>query len=117
MAQFSHTNTNWATFGDAFRRSKNQTYINPGSFDLANFRKFALLGDPALLPAFPKELVSTDSIVDMNTQQVIDSLKALGHYKIEGSVKNGANQVLSNFNGTATVLILDKPKKVELVTK
>ena len=117
MAQFSHTNTNWATFGDAFRRSKNQTYINPGSFDLANFRKFALLGDPALLPAFPKELVSTDSIVDMNTQQVIDSLKALGHYKIEGSVKNGANQVLSNFNGTATVLILDKPRKVQLVTK
>jgi hypothetical protein len=117
MAQFNHTSTNWTTFGDAFRRGKNQTYINPGSFDLANFRKFALLGDPALLPAFPKEIVRTDAIVDMNTQQVIDSLKALGHYKIEGSVKNGANQVLSNFNGTATVLILDKPRKVQLVTK
>jgi hypothetical protein len=117
MAQFSHSNTQWATFGDAFRRSKNQTYVNPGSFDLANFRKFALLGDPALLPAFPKELVSTDSIVDMNSQKVIDSLKALGHYKIIGSVRNGSSQVLSNFNGTATVLILDKPRKIQLVTK
>ena len=117
MAQFSHSNTQWATFGDAFRRSKNQTYVNPGSFDLANFRKFALLGDPALLPAFPKELISTDSIVDMNSQKVIDSLKALGHYKIIGSVRNGSNQVLSNFNGTATVLILDKPRKIQLVTK
>ncbi|MEY4332978.1 MAG: type secretion system sortase PorU [Bacteroidota bacterium] len=117
MAQFSHSNTNWTTFGDAFRRGKNQTYVSPGSFDLANFRKFALLGDPALLPAFPKELVSTDSIVDMNTQKRIDSLKALGHYKIEGSVYNANNQVLSNFNGTATVLILDKPRKIQLVTK
>lgn len=117
MAQFSHNNTNWTTFGDAFRRGKNQTYVSPGSFDLANFRKFALLGDPALLPAFPKELVSTDSIVNMNSQKAIDSLKALGHYKINGSVKNASNQVLSNFNGTATVLILDKPRKIELVTK
>jgi hypothetical protein len=53
----------------------------------------------------------------MNSQKVIDSLKALGHYKIIGSVRNGSNQVLSNFNGTATVLILDKPRKIQLVTK
>jgi hypothetical protein len=109
--QFSQDNGKWLTLGDAFRRSKNITYATPQSaWTLANFRKFALLGDPALTPAFPKHRVATDQILDGNTNEPVDSVKALGSYVIKGSVKDQSGQKLEDFNGRVYVTIYDKPK-------
>ena len=45
-------NGNYKTLGDAVKEAKNFTYQTSG--DVANNRKFTLLGDPALTLAFPK---------------------------------------------------------------
>ena len=107
-AQFSQINGKWPTLGEAFRRSKNVTYIVASAHE--NFRKFALLGDPALTPAFPKHKVVTDSLLDGNTLLPTDSLKALGLYMLKGSVKDVNGNDMNNFNGRVYVSVYEKPK-------
>lgn len=117
-AFFKKYDGKWPTFGDAFRISKNATYSLPNKDlpTLGNFRKFSLLGDPALTPAFPRHNVFTDNIVDKNTDQVADTIKALGKYQINGSVRDESGQVLTDFNGRVYVTIYDKPKVVNTLT-
>ncbi len=101
------------TLGDAYRLSKNITYVNSiREFDAANFRKFALIGDPGLPLAFPKHKVLTDSIKDEQGNVVTDTLKALGKYTISGRVTDQNNNLLSGFNGTVFPTIFDKPKSL-----
>ena len=109
---------NWPTFGDGFRYSKNETYDNSGSAEstLANFRKFVLLGDPALTPAFPRHEIYTEAITDGNTSEPVDTMKALGKYKISGSVRNSAGQILTDFNGRVYVTIYDKARIARTIT-
>jgi hypothetical protein len=108
----------WPTFGDAFRIGKNATYINPNkSFsELGNFRKFALLGDPALTPAFPRHNIHTEAVMDGYTNLPTDTLKALGKYQISGSIKDESGQVLNDFNGRVYVTIYDKVKVATTMT-
>src|SRR5690606_32322960 len=98
---FQKYNGKWLSFGDAFRMSKNITYAIPSHDlrDLANYRKFVLLGDPALVASFPKYNVQTDAITDGYTQLPTDTLKALGKYSINGSITDEDGDLLSNFNG------------------
>ncbi|RYZ56066.1 MAG: type IX secretion system sortase PorU, partial [Sphingobacteriales bacterium] len=112
-AMFRQYNGEWGALGDVFRYSKNATYSTPkGEETLANYRKFVLLGDPGLIPAFPKHRVATDAIINGDTQEPADTLKALGKYQISGSIKDGSDQVISDFNGRLFVTIYDKPRKV-----
>jgi len=114
--QFTHFASGaWNTFGDALRKSKNLTYTNTGG-DLSNFRKFALLGDPAVLPDFPKYTVRTESIKNGTTLQPSDTISALGSYTITGSVVDTSNHVLNNFTGTLYVTIFDKSRTVPTIT-
>ncbi|HRO42492.1 MAG TPA: type IX secretion system sortase PorU [Flavipsychrobacter sp.] len=117
-AFFRKYNGKWPTFGDAFRIGKNATYINPNEslYTLGNFRKFALLGDPALTPAFPKHNIHTEAIIDGYSNLPVDTLKALGKYQISGSVKDESGQVLNNFNGRVYVTIYDKVKTANTLT-
>lgn len=116
-AQFQKYGGKWPTIGDAFRYSKNVTYSTPQTaWELANYRKFALLGDPALSPDFPQHNIETEEVLDGVTMQPADTLKALGKYIIKGSIKNTSNQLVSDFNGRAYVTIYDKPKKVSTLT-
>lgn len=111
-AQFEHKGGDWYTFGDAIRIGKNKTYINSTSpIELINFRKFVLLGDPALEPNFPEFFVSTDSVLDAKTGKAQDTLGALGAYLIKGSVTDVNGNVLTDFNGNLSVTIFDKPNK------
>lgn len=114
--QFTHyADGTWNNFGDAFRKGKNTTYSVQSS-GLANYRKFALLGDPALVPDFPEYFVHTDTIKDGVTGAVTDSMKALGLYVVSGSVTDVNRSLLSNFNGNLYVTIFDKPRTVGTVT-
>lgn len=117
-AQFTHLpNNKWYRFGDAFRIGKNETYSNattdPGT--LINFRKFALLGDPALLPDFPQYRIVTDSIKNSKSQSV-DTVSALGSYVVYGSVRGDNNELLSDFNGKLSVAFYDKPTTTDVTT-
>lgn len=118
-AQYTPVNGNWRSFGDAMREGKNATYKHSGNspFTLINFYRFTLLGDPALMPAFPKHVVKTDAFEEMNSGTPTDTLRALGAYTIRGHVEDVSGNLLSDFNGRAYITIFDKPRQVSLVTK
>lgn len=117
-AQFDRENGKWHTFGDALRIGKNKTYSVSGTSSsyIENFRKFALLGDPALTPNFPEQYIYTESIKDGYTGQVVTTLSALGSYTISGFVGDENKQLLSGFNGRVTLVIYDKPRTVKTIT-
>lgn len=103
----------WNTFGDACRISKNSAYSTTRDYErITNFRKFVLLGDPALIPNFPKENIKLDSIIDGYTLEAADTVKALGKYIIKGSVRDYTGQTLSAFNGTLYVSFFDKARGI-----
>lgn len=103
------------TLGDAFRMSKNLRYVaSVDEYTASNFRKFALLGDPALPLAFPKHRVFTDSINGVSVIGNIanDTLKALGKYTISGHIQDVQGNILTNYNGIVYPTIYDKAKKL-----
>lgn len=107
----------WNSFGDAARIGKNATYAVSKAVDrLANFRKFALLGDPALLPNFPEQFISVDTITDVATGAATNEVKALGAYRISGHVHDVTGSTLSDFNGVLSVSFFDKPRTVSAIT-
>jgi len=116
-AQFNNFgNGHWNTFGDASRLGKNIAYtVSRDAGTLLNYRKFALLGDPALLPDFPQYAINIDSVLDGTTNEPSDSIQALGAYTIEGSVVDYAHNVLTGFNGTISVSFFDKPRTISTV--
>ncbi|PZF71511.1 type IX secretion system sortase PorU [Taibaiella soli] len=118
-AQFQRVNGTWNTFGDAFREGKNVTYESnplPDYSTLVNFRKFTLLGDPALEPDFPEYSVATDSIKTLDGNPT-DTVSALGGYLITGKVKDHSGNLMSSFNGQVYVTIYDKARTITLYTK
>lgn len=118
-AQFSHVNGKWNTFGDAMRIGKNIAYAD-GSFDsgvIQNFRKFTLLGDPALEPNFPEYFIKTTAIKDGATGLPTDTISALGEYFVEGAVTDVDGNVLTDFNGELAVTFFDKARVVKTITQ
>lgn len=111
------TNGLWNSFGDACRIGKNEAYLisnNPS--ELANYRKFALLGDPALTANFPEHFINIDSIIDVATSSLSDSIKALGAYRITGKVHDANGLTLAGFNGILSVSLFDKPRTISTIT-
>lgn len=94
------------TLGGGAMLAKNDTYAQNG--DVINNRKFQLLGDPAMTLAFPKWRVTTDSL-NGRAIQPGDTLKALGKYTLSGSVRDGAGNLQSGYNGLLEVTVYDKP--------
>ena len=113
-SQFTkNSENNWNTFGDAFMTGKNMTYLTShDKFELINFRKWALIGDPALVPNFPEHKVYLDSVIDGVTLEQADSVKALGKYILKGSVRDANGNVLNNFTGTTSISFYDKARSV-----
>jgi Peptidase family C25 len=106
------------TFGEASRLGKNITFVKSHDFgEIANFRKFSLLGDPALTPDFPENSIKIDSVLDGYTYQHADTIKALGAYKICGSVRDrNPGNVMTGFNGMLSVTIYDKPRTITTIS-
>ena len=94
------------TLGEGAMLAKNETYAGLG--DVVNNRKFQLLGDPALSLAFPKWRVYTDS-VNGAAAGGADTLKALGHYTIAGTVRDATGNVQTGYNGMLDITVFDKP--------
>lgn len=103
----------WTTFGEAFRVSKNIMFPSAA----INTKRFTLLGDPALQPAFPEFFVHTDSVKSIYAGVATDTLRALGAYELMGSVQDAAGAVLTDFNGRVSVTVYDKPRKMSVITK
>ncbi len=108
---FSPNKSEIISLGEAYRRSKNETYLT-STFDLSNFRKFALLGDPALPLCVPSLTMQVDSLNGKSIAANPDTLKALNVCILKGSITNAAGVLQSNFTGTADITIYDKVKKI-----
>ncbi len=117
-SQFEHNGSQWNSFGDALRMAKNEIYRydSLGSFYIVNARKFALLGDPALLPNFPEHFIYTDSIIEEATGKSTDTLGALGAYQIKGYLGDAQGNLLPHFQGSLTTSLFDKPRRIETKT-
>ena len=100
------------SLGEITRRAKNEANTGTGN------RKFALIGDPALMLAFPQARVYTTAIneelVDTNRA---DTLRALARVKIKGQVRDKQNNLLENFNGIVSPKIYDKPQVLSTLQK
>ncbi len=84
--------------GDIIRMTKNNSLR--GSVN----RNFALLGDPTMRLAY------TDYSVSLVQQSdVMDTLRALGTYRFEGTVGGLDGTVNTGFNGTVSINVFDKP--------
>ena len=94
------------TLGEAVTNAKNLTVLS--SRDFINTRKFALLGDPAMRLAYPKNNIVLDSV---NGKKIgaNDTLQSGKLYTFKGSVmapRSGA--ITSNFNGKLIFTLYDK---------
>jgi len=98
------------TLGEAVKRCKNYTYQTLG--DVANNRKFTLLGDPALTLALPEWDVRTTQINGRPIGTIPDTLKALDRYTISGLVTDRNGNWLQGFNGTLFPAVYDKEQVV-----
>ncbi|MBL7711435.1 MAG: type IX secretion system sortase PorU, partial [Chitinophagaceae bacterium] len=115
-AQFNKQEHGWYTFGDAFRVSKNEVVA---AGDITNSRKFALLGDPAIVPDFPRYDVQTDSVHEVtnnDTRSLVDSVKSLGRYVVHGSVRDDHGMPLNDFNGKVNITFFDKNQILSIRT-
>jgi hypothetical protein len=115
--QFDFHNGKNYSLGDAFRIAKNVTYqVSQNQGELINFRKFALLGDPALVPAFPEHNIQIETLHDGVTMGATDTIKALGSYVITGKIVDDNNALLQDFDGRVYITIYDKPRNVRTLT-
>ncbi len=90
--------------GDAMYRTKQ---VRTGTND----RKYFLLGDPALVPAFPRRPVMVDSVNGVPATQVVD-LYALGRSSISASVQRDSTP--GSFSGSARVSVYDADRLVTI---
>ena len=90
--------------GDILRIGKNA----PTTGSSFNNRSFALLGDPAMMLAFPDFRVETTSINGHPTGTMTDTLSALDLITITGSVNDINGNVQTNFNGVVIPTVFDK---------
>jgi hypothetical protein len=100
------------TLGEAVTNAKNLTVAQ--SRDFVNTRKFALLGDPAMRLAYPKNNIVLDS-VNGKIIGVSDTLQSGKLYTCKGSVmapRSGAitstSTINTTFNGTLYFTLYDK---------
>ncbi len=90
------------TIAESLVKVKN-TFTNAQKFFIYYF------GDPAMKLAIPQLNIKITKMNGIDISQSIDTLKALSKVKFEGIVTDHTNTLLSNFNGTLSTTIFDKP--------
>ncbi|MBK8340033.1 MAG: type IX secretion system sortase PorU [Flavobacteriales bacterium] len=94
-----------ATLGDTYRRTKRD--ITSAQPTQTNHRNFALLGDPSLRLAVPRNDVRITAITD-TLGTAVDTLEALATIRITGEVVDGNGTLLSDLNGLVIPTVFDK---------
>lgn len=89
--------------GDIMAFCKNDNSQSP------TIRNFVLLGDPALQLAYPKNQVITTKINNTDVSALPDSVKALSHVSLSGIVAGQNGNKLTDFTGTISIKVFDKP--------
>lgn len=100
---FQPINGEMPRVGDIIRLSKRD---NPSN------RNVTLLGDPALRLAYPKHLVTTESITETGSGNVVDTISALSKITVTGKIRDAGGNILTGFNGIVYPTIYDKTSKI-----
>lgn len=87
--------------GDLIRASK-----TPSN---QNMKNFVLLGDPALMLAYPKLKVKTLSIVNEGSGRQSDTIHSLSKVTITGQIEDQEGNRVQGFNGIIHSTVFDKP--------
>ena len=99
---FDYNNTGYVSIAEALRLSKN---------NISNTLKRVVfyVGDPALKLAIPEPNIKLTQIngVSINDSSVA-TLEALGRVTLTGEIVDGADQVITNYNGKLSTTIYDK---------
>ncbi len=75
-----------------------------------NARKFAIIGDPSLRLMVPENQIVVTKVNGLSViSGVPDTAQALEEVHIDGEVRDMQGQKLSQFNGTLTATVFDKP--------
>lgn len=91
------------TIAESLAKTKNEFTNSNQKFFIFYF------GDPAMKLAIPEPNVRITKINGTLISQSLDTLKALSKVRFEGIVTNSANSVLTDFNGTLSTTVFDKP--------
>jgi len=100
----------WFSLGEVYQSTKNDTWSSG-----LNTRSFALLGDPGITLAFPK---NTAAITKVNAQSVSanpDTLRALSLVTLEGEVRYPNGVRIFDYTGTLYITVFDKPARYNTI--
>jgi len=103
------TNGVYKSLGESIKEAKNYTYRTSG--DVANNRKFTLLGDPALTLAYPTLKLQATTVNNIPVSQT-DTISATEKVIMEGVVTDVQGNLLSDFNGTVYPTVFDKVQTI-----
>jgi len=78
-----------------------------------NIKNFVLLGDPALMLAYPKMRVRTLNVINEGEGKQADTIHALSRVTIEGQVEDLDGNLLDGYEGLVYTSIYDKPVKYQ----
>ncbi len=96
--------------GDVMRLTKNNTSAG------INKRNFTLLGDPALVLAYPINRIRVLTVNGTDITQATDTLKALGKVTITGWVEDELGNPLPSFNGIIYPTVYDKKSRIKTLS-
>lgn len=105
-------------FGDIYRNTKNAPNPSSGTpiGSSLNNKKFILLGDPAAefrLPSKKAELTNLNDVY-LDTLSTDLTIRALDRVTLSGKVLNALNEIDTEYNGEATVIVFDADRYVNL---
>lgn len=101
---FSSENDVYPRLGDVLAYSKNENNAPSG------IRNFVLLGDPALMLAYPKYQVVTTTMNNQPVSEESDTAAAMSKVELGGIIADAEGNKLSSFNGTLFVKVFDKAR-------
>ena len=102
------------TFGEVMRALKND--LNSSGISTTNKMKFTLLGDPALKLPIPQNKLVINQVLHANTNEPVDTLKALTKVVIKGEVQSADGLVLDSFNGSLKPRMFDKTQQMQTLS-
>ncbi|MEX2231656.1 MAG: type IX secretion system sortase PorU [Cyclobacteriaceae bacterium] len=105
---FEATSTGYATIGEVFQKTKNNSISG-----VAN-RNFSLIGDPSMVLALPEYSIQVNSV---KTSFGSDTLKALSMVTTKGEVHGLDGLLAGNFNGVVEATLFDKEKEFVTIGK
>ncbi|TPV34225.1 type IX secretion system sortase PorU [Paucihalobacter ruber] len=85
------------------------TKIDPAVAGISQKRLVFYIGDPAMKLSIPKPEIRLTQINDVPVNENTTVLQALGYTKLSGQVYDELGNPLTNYNGTLSATVYDKP--------